>query len=156
MWHEPLRTGSCKVRLTVFLLGLIPACVSAQGHGYERPWGRLPYSPNPQYDVEQPKRYNPWAQMRDARRLPPPEYQGEAEENAPKYEKPDPTYRELPEQREVLTDPRAHGSPWSKLYTDPVYGYAPYPPGGNVPVAPWRPHYYGPGGSPPVFTPWYW
>lgn len=156
IWNLPLRTRFTKERLAVLFVWLIPACASAQGAGYERPWGRLPYSPLPHYEVEQPTRYNPWAQMRDARRLAPPDYHGEAEENAPKYEKPDPAYRELPKQREVLSDPRAYGSPWSKLNADPVFGYAPYYPGGSGPISPWQSPFYGLHGSPRVFSPWFW
>lgn len=124
---------------------------TAQGYANQRPWARLPYTPEPQYYAEQPKRYNPWAQMGKANRLPPPDYHGEADENAPTYDQPDPAYRELPEQREVLSDPRAYASPWSKDYAPQGYGYTPY-----YPMTPWHNPYPGLPGIYPHFSPWLW
>lgn len=131
----------------------------AQGYGeYGRPWGRLPnthgYS-TPQQPGE-PQRYNPWAGMREGDTLAPPEYRGEADENAPKYHEPDPKYRELPKKRESLPDPRAYASPWSEGQQFPPYGgtYAPaYPGAGNYG---WRgyPPGYGAFGNGPYGYPW--
>jgi hypothetical protein len=143
--------------LLFFILGAsaISSEVLAQGYGSARPWGRLPYSPSPQHQAEQPKRYNPWAQMREAERLPPPDYRGEADENAPTYHEPDPTYRELPERDEGLSDPRAYASPWSERYPSNAYGgrYGPHPPGA---IMPWGNPYYGPNGGHPYLSPWSW
>jgi hypothetical protein len=136
-------------RRCYLLVLLLPGVVLAQGYAVERPWGRLPYQPAPQQADKPPERYNPWRQMRDADRLPPPAYRGEADEKAPVYPKePDPAYRELPRSREVLRDPRAYSSPWSGQERGvPGYGYPPaYPSGAYIP-APWMaPYngYYGP------------
>jgi hypothetical protein len=135
---------------------LVPGVLMAQGYSGERPWGRLPYNPAPQYADEQPKRYNPWTQMREAKRLPPPDYRGEADDNAPKYHEPDPTYRELPKQYEELSDPRAHASPWSEHYSMPGYGYVPPYPAGGLQGGPGYAPYNGFNGVYPFFSPWSW
>ena len=135
---------------------LVPGVVMAQGYDGGRPWARLPYSPTPHSDSERPKRYNPWTQMRETKRLPPPEYRGDADENAPKYHEPDPTYRELPKRHEELSDPRADASPWSEQrYTAPGYGYAPAYPATGTSGFPWYTP-YGYGGGYPMHVPWPW
>jgi hypothetical protein len=157
-----MRATVLKIRQQLLLISALlllssPGYLMAQGYGDTRPWGRLPYNPGPPQQAEQPKRYNPWAQMREAERLPPPQYRGEADENAPEYHEPDPTYRELPERHDSLDDPRAFASPWSQHY--PVTGYGrpstPYYPGAGMPSSLWGSGYpYG--GSAPYITPWPW
>ena len=146
--------------------------VLAQGYGDNgRPWGRLPHVPgySTSQQSAQPQRYNPWAGMREGDRLAPPEYRGEADENAPKYHEPDPKYRELPKKQESLPDPRAYASPWSEGRQLSPYGagYAPMYPGAGAYWGQGFPPYNGafgngmygypwPGSGGGFATPWPW
>jgi len=149
------------VLLSAFLLAA-PCLALAQGYDATRPWGQVPQRAAPAANHTQGMRYNPWAEMREVEHLPPPEYRGEADENAPKYHEPNPTYRELPQPRQPLQDPRAYASPWSAQtqYWTPDYGrgnspYMPYAWGGGAGM-PWGAPYGMPGiGSPYGFLqPW--
>jgi hypothetical protein len=157
--YRPVRRSGKQLLFT--LMVMVPGIALAQGYGSERPWGRLPYSPGAQQQGETTKRYNPWAEMRESDRLPPPSYRGEADEHAPKYHEPDPTYRELPEHHGSLSDPRAYASPWSEQYRLPGYGsgyppYTPYYPAAVMPWANWGYSYGAPAIRSPyaVIPPW--